>query len=119
MIEEHYTFTQTLRMLLGDDNVCDIQQLLQDILKDEAVRNELLQYIYDTEDLSLGKYEMLKQIQPEYLAATLISGVHPETDESVIKPLPNLVFTRDIGCVINDHLVVCKPIKMQESAKIF
>ena len=108
MIEEHYTFTQTLRMLLGDDNVCDIQQLLQDILKDEAVRNELLQYIYDTEDLSLGKYEMLKQIQPEYLAATLISGVHPETDESVIKPLPNLVFTRDIGCVINDHLVVCK-----------
>lgn len=108
MIEEHREFTQTLRMLLGDENVCDIQELLQDILKDENVRNELLDYVYDNEDLSLGKYELLKQIEPKYLAATLISGVHPETDESVIKPLPNLVFTRDIGCVINDHLVVCK-----------
>lgn len=108
MIEEHYTFTQTLRLLLGNENVCDIQQLLKDILEDEAVRNELLKYIYENEDLSLGKFELLKQIQPNDLAATLISGVHPETDESILKPLPNLIFTRDIGCVINDYLVVCK-----------
>ena len=32
MIEEHYTFTQTLRLLLGDENVYDIQQLLKEII---------------------------------------------------------------------------------------
>lgn len=108
MIEEHYTFTQTLRQLLGNENVMDVQQLLQDILQDEAVRAETLAYIYEQEDLSLGKYEKLKQIAPASLAQTLVSGLFPETNECILKPLPNLVFTRDIGCVINDHLVVCK-----------
>lgn len=108
MIEEHYTFTQTLRQLLGKENVLDVQQLLEDILVQEDVRMELLEYIYKMEDLSLGKFELLKQIPLSDLAAILISGVHSETKQSVLKPIPNLIFTRDVGCVINAHLVVCK-----------
>lgn len=108
MIDEHYQFTETLRQLLGKENVIEFQELLHDILKNDSVREELLDYIYEHEDLSLGKYEKLKQIEPESLSRVLISGVHPELEESIIKPLPNLVFTRDIGCVINDYLVVAK-----------
>lgn len=108
MIEEHFTFTQTLRQLLGEENVLDVHHLLNDILAEEAVRLELLEYIYKMEDLSLGKYELLKQITAPNLAAILISGVHADTGQSVLKPIPNLIFTRDIGCVINEHLVVCK-----------
>ncbi len=108
MIEEHFTFTQTLRQLLGAENVLDVHHLLNDILAEEAVRLKLLEYIYKMEDLSLGKYELLKQITAPNLAAILISGVHADTGQSVLKPIPNLIFTRDIGCVINEHLVVCK-----------
>lgn len=108
MIEEHFTFTQTLRQLLGEENVLDVHHLLNDILAEEAVRLKLLEYIYKMEDLSLGKYELLKQITAPNLAAILISGVHADTGQSVLKPIPNLIFTRDIGCVINEHLVVCK-----------
>ncbi len=108
MIDEHYQFTETLRQLLGKENVIEFQSLLEDILKNDSVKEELLEYIYEKEDLSLGKYEKLKQIEPEYLGQVLISGIHPESEESIIKPLPNLVFTRDIGCVVNDHLIVSK-----------
>jgi arginine deiminase len=108
MIEEHYTFTQTIRLLIGSENVYEFQQLLQDIIRDETIKNELLEYIYEQEDLSLGKYELLKQLSIEQLAITLISGVQAEEKVSVLKPLPNLIFTRDIGCIVNDFLIVCK-----------
>lgn len=108
MIEEHFTFTQTLRQLLGEGNVLDVHQLLDDILIQETVRLELLEYIYKMEDLSLGKFELLKQTAVSNLAEILISGVHTDSGQSVLKPIPNLIFTRDVGCVINEHLVVCK-----------
>ena len=108
MIEEHYQFTQTLKQLIGKENVYEFTDLLHDILLKENVREELIEYLFEKEDFGLGKYEMLKQLEPEHLATVLISGVHPESKQSILAPLPNLVFTRDIGCVINDHILVCK-----------
>lgn len=108
MIEEHYTFTQTLRQLIGIDNVYEFQTLLHDIIQNPTVRDEILEFIYTSEKLSLGKFETLKQIDTSQLAAVLISGVLPDASTSILKPIPNLVFTRDIGCVINDYLVICK-----------
>lgn len=108
MIDEHYTFTETLRQLLGRENVHEFTDLLKDILLHAAVREELIEYLFEKEDLSLGKYEKLKQTDPDDLASVLISGIDPVTRSPVLTPLPNLVFTRDIGCVINDHILVCK-----------
>lgn len=108
MIEEHFTFTSTLRQLLGKENVYELDDLLREILVKDEVREELIEFLFDKEDLGLGQYEKLKQIELQDLASTLISGLHPETQEMILAPLPNLVFTRDIGCVINDHMLVCK-----------
>lgn len=108
MIDEHYQFTQTLKQLIGNDNVYEFTDLLRDILLKESVKEELIEYLFEKEDFSLGKYEKLKQFHGEDLASVLISGIHPETKESILAPLPNLVFTRDIGCVINDHVLICK-----------
>jgi arginine deiminase len=108
MIDEHYTFTETLRQLLGKENVFEFTDLLKDILEKGEVREELIEYLFEKEDLSLGKYEKLKQFDAEDLALVLISGIHPSTKATILTPLPNLVFTRDIGCVINDHLLICK-----------
>lgn len=108
MIEEHFAFTETLRQLLGKENVYELDDLLREILEKEEVRDEIIEFLFEKEDLGLGQYEKLKQIEPKKLASTLISGLHPETQEMIIAPLPNLVFTRDIGCVINDHILICK-----------
>ncbi len=108
MIEEHYQFTQTLKQLIGKENVYEFTDLLQETLTQDAVREELIEYLFEKEDFGLGKYELLKQLSPEQLSITLISGIHPETKQSILAPLPNLVFTRDIGCVINDYVLVCK-----------
>ncbi|HRH56961.1 MAG TPA: arginine deiminase family protein [Chitinophagales bacterium] len=108
MIDEHYQFTQTLKQLIGKDNVYEFTDLLRETLAKESAREELIEYLFEKEDFSLGKYEKLKQFDAEDLASVLISGIHPETKDSILAPLPNLVFTRDLGCVINDHVLVCK-----------
>lgn len=108
MIEEHYQFTQTLRQLIGTENVLEFGQLLQDVLRNDAIREEVIEFLFEKEDLSLGKYEKLKQVPVELLASVLITGMDPETKDTLLPPLPNLVFTRDIGCVINDYVVLCK-----------
>jgi arginine deiminase len=108
MIDEHYQFTQTLKQLIGKDNVYEFTDLLSETLAKESAREELIEYLFEKEDFSLGKYEKLKQFDAEDLASVLISGIHPETKDSILAPLPNLVFTRDLGCVINDYVLVCK-----------
>ncbi|MFN8294783.1 MAG: arginine deiminase family protein [Chitinophagales bacterium] len=108
MIDEHYQFTQTLKQLIGKDNVYEFTDLLSETLAKDAAREELIEYLFEKEDFSLGKYEKLKQFDAEDLASVLISGIHPETKDSILAPLPNLVFTRDLGCVINDYVLVCK-----------
>ncbi len=118
MIEEHFTFTQTLRQLLGKENVHELDELLSEILANESVRDEVIEFLFEKEDLGLGQYERLKQIEPHQLATTLISGLDPETQDMILPPLPNLVFTRDIGCVINDHILICKankPARLREN----
>ncbi|MDB5226526.1 MAG: Arginine deiminase [Bacteroidota bacterium] len=111
MIDEHFSFTETLRQLLGSENVFEFSNLLKDVLLKDAVREEMIEYLFEKEDFSLGKYEKLKQFDAEDLAGVLISGIHPSTKASILTPLPNLIFTRDIGCVLNDHLLICKAAK--------
>lgn len=108
MIDEHYQFTQTLKQLIGKENVYEFTDLLRDILLNENVREELIEYLFEKEDFGLGKYEQLRQLETDDLAVALISGIHPETKDSLLPPLPNLVFTRDLGCVINDYILICK-----------
>src|SRR3954467_716483 len=54
MIDEHYSFTETLRQLLGSENVYEFSQLLKDILSKDSVREEMIEYLFEKEDLSLG-----------------------------------------------------------------
>lgn len=119
MIDEHFQFTQTLRQLIGKENVLEFSALLHDILQNDSVREELIEYLFEKEDLSLGKYENLKQIEAENLASVLISGIHPESKDILLPPLPNLVFTRDIGCVVNNYMILCKANREARSRENF
>ncbi len=55
----------------------------------------------------------LRNISNEHqLAKVLITGTLPQSNQQnvqfIFQPLPNLIFTRDISIVINDHLLLSK-----------
>lgn len=107
MIEEHNSFTNSLKQLLGNDNVLEFEDLLTDILQDDAIKNDLLEYLFEIKYLNLAKYELLKSIKAKDLCEVLVAGILPGKSEFILNPLPNLVFTRDIACVVNDHIIIC------------
>ena len=118
MIEEHFAFTEGLRRLVGSENVFEFQDLVKDILADHRVVSDLLAFMQDVEKLDASLIQSLSAFKSEDLAFTLITGLHPQTRQSLLKPIPNLVFTRDLGCVVNDHIIVCKthmPARWRES----
>lgn len=107
MIEEHYVFTQALRAVIGEQNVNEVEDLLGDVLKITVAKNDLLKQLKSIDDLSDETMEVLSNMNPKDLSQTLISGLDSE-HQVRLKPLPNLVFTRDLACVIHDHILLSK-----------
>lgn len=94
----------------SSDNVIDIQCLLSDILADRVIRTKLIAAICGIERTSFKTQEQLMDYEPMELAKILISGSLPDKT-MLFAPLPNFIFTRDIGIVINDHILLNKPAK--------
>lgn len=107
MIEEHYVFTQALRVVIGEQNVYEIEDLLGGVLKISIAKDELLKHLKFIDDLSDETMEILSNMNSKDLSRTLISGLDNE-NQARLKPLPNLVFTRDLACVIHDHILLSK-----------
>ena len=93
------------------DKVIDIQWLLSDILADESIRTRLIAAICGIERTSFRTQQQLNQYEPAELAKIMISGSLPDLT-MLFAPLPNFIFTRDIGIVINDHILLNKPAKL-------
>ena len=98
------------------DNVVDIQCLLADILGDDIIKTKLIAAICGIERTSFQIQQDLHQYDPDELARILISGSLPGNtlaeQTMLFAPLPNFIFTRDIGIVINDHILLNKPAKV-------
>jgi len=52
----------------------------------------------------------LTNTDPKVLAEIFISGTLPD-DTMIFAPIPNLIFTRDVGTTINNHILLNKPAK--------
>ncbi len=109
MREEHELFNEVLKHFVGKDNVIDTLQMLVDVLEvnPNQSKDKLINYIADLENLEDHEIELLESLAPKDLAYTLFTGLLEITDESILPPLPNYVFTRDIGVVINDYVMIC------------
>jgi arginine deiminase len=94
----------------NSDKVIDIQQLLGEILKDEMVRMKLTAAICGIEKCTYSTQRELDLADPHELAKIFISGSCAD-DRMLFAPLPNLIFMRDIGIVINEHILLNKPAK--------
>lgn len=94
----------------SSEYVVELQVLLTDLLADESIKGQLVAAVCALEACS---YEVQKQLlgySPDDLARVFLSGTHNET-EMIFPPIPNFIFTRDIGIVINGHILLNKPLK--------
>ncbi|WP_080239204.1 arginine deiminase family protein [Spirosoma rigui] len=93
------------------DKVVDVQSLLSEILADEVIRTRLIAAICGIERTAFRTQQELNEYEPVELAKIMISGSLPD-QTMLFAPLPNFIFTRDIGIVINDHILLNKPAKL-------
>jgi arginine deiminase len=107
MIDQHQRFVEVLTAVLGQEAVVEFQDLLEDILKNHSVFEELLKIVIEFESVSDRQAEYLRKLPAVSLAAVLISGVVPGISEPILPPLPNHIFTRDIGVAINNSFFTC------------
>jgi arginine deiminase len=94
----------------ASDKVIEIQTLLADILEDEGIRNKLTASVCAIESCNYRMQQKLTDTAPVELAKIFISG-SLDNNEMIFAPIPNLIFSRDIGIAINNHMLLNKPAK--------
>jgi len=107
MVNQHQRFVRVLTAVLGEGAVIEFQSLLEDILYNKGLAGQLVDIVAKFEKLPKNKTNFLKQLPAVSLAASLVSGVVPGQTEPVLSPLPNHIFTRDIGVAINRSFLTC------------
>lgn len=90
--------------------VLEIESLLSDILKDSDVREKLCAAVCAIEGCSYNQQCELSALAPVHLSRVLICGSNTD-GEMLFPPIPNLIFTRDIGITINNYILLNKPAK--------
>ena len=98
------------RDFFRSDKVVELQWLLAEILEDHEIRLKLAASVCAIENCSYELQDRLAAMDGAQLAKTFISGTINDK-EMLFAPVPNLIFTRDIGIVINDHILLNKPAK--------
>jgi len=107
MIDQHQRFVEVLSAVLGPSTVIEFQTLLEEILDDSEVRYSLVETVIAFEKLNRSAADYLRNLPPVSLAAVLICGVVPGMAKPLLPPLPNHIFTRDIGVSVNNYFFTC------------
>jgi len=94
----------------ASSKVVEIQTLLADVLQDTAIRIKLVASVCAIESCNYRLQEQLIDTDPIELAKILISG-SLANDEMIFAPIPNLIFSRDIGIAINNFMLLNRPAK--------
>jgi arginine deiminase len=92
------------------DKVIELQWLLADILEDNNIKAELVASVCAIEGCSYDKQKDLYGYASKELAKTFVSGTSSEK-ELLFAPIPNFIFTRDIGITIKNYILLNKPAK--------
>ncbi|MEJ6979284.1 arginine deiminase family protein [Pedobacter sp. P351] len=94
--------------------VIEFERLLTDILSLDDIKNKLTASVCALEGCNYAVQQDLINTAPVELAKTLISGSHLDGG-MLFPPIPNLIFTRDVGIAINNFILVNKPAKAPRS----
>ncbi len=114
MRAEHSRLLAVLRTLVGKNNVLDTQDMLQDVLERDSqgtLRAQLVQDVVEWEEIGGDAYDKLMSLSLSELVYALFTGMTRDWETVFFPPLPNNVFTRDIGAVVNDYVIICQASK--------
>ncbi|HMG66742.1 MAG TPA: arginine deiminase family protein [Chitinophagaceae bacterium] len=92
------------------EKVIELEWLLADILRNHEIKLKLVAAVCAIEGCSYATQNDLFSLPPQQLSKVFISGTAND-DEMISPPIPNFIFTRDIGIVINDYILLNKPAK--------
>lgn len=108
--DDHAFFKPGSKAFYRSENVIEIEWLLTEILKNKDIKLKLVASVCAIENCSYAVQLELVQTPADELASIFISGTARNKD-MLFPPVPNFIFTRDIGIVINDHILLNKPAK--------
>jgi arginine deiminase len=94
----------------NSDKVIELQKLLAEILENDLTKMKLVAAACAIEKEWFTTQDELFNLSPNELSKTLISGTTP-SGEMLFPPIPNFIFTRDIGITINNHILLNRPKK--------
>jgi len=94
----------------ASNKVIEIQTLLEDILQEGDIRKKLVASVCAIEGCNYNLQTQLIATEPSELAKIIISG-SLNKDEMIFAPIPNLIFSRDIGVAVNNYMLLNKPAK--------
>jgi len=113
MVEEHDTFRYVLEAFLGQDNVIEIAELLEEALKHSTeLKAELLKTVIEDEELPVSTISKISNLTDDKLAEVLVTGYLKKEDHILFDPIPNFIFTRDIAVTVKDHIIITKANKV-------
>jgi len=98
----------------ASDKVIELQTLLADILVNDDIRKKLVASVCAIESCTYKLQQKLIDTAAVELAKIFISG-SLNSDEMIFAPIPNLIFSRDIGIAINNYMLLNKPAKKARS----
>ncbi len=96
------------------DKVIEFETLLADVLDMNQVKTQLVAAVCAIEECSYAEMLSFMTLDSIELSKILITGLTSE-GEMFFPPIPNLIFTRDIGIVVNDHIILNKPARAARS----
>lgn len=99
----------------SSNKVIEFQKLLEDILTENDVRKKLVASVCAIEGCNYALQNKLIETSPVKLAKIIISGSINDGEQMIFAPIPNLIFTRDIGITINNFILLNKPAKKARS----
>src|SRR5260370_30105900 len=97
-------------LFFRSEKVVELQWLLADILADHEIQLKLVASVCALETCSNDTKKEWQKLSPVQLAKTFISGTMND-EKMLFAPIPNFIFTRDIGIVINNYVLLNKPAK--------
>lgn len=108
--EEHYLMCAVFEKIVGrPDAVLQISTLLREAFVQEDARHDYVEQLCAIARVTnLQAFEgELKALSPDELHHFALTGASPLPIR--VPPLPNLMFTRDLAAVVQDHVVISYP----------
>lgn len=110
--KEHLLMCGVFEKVIGrSDGIIQISSLLRDAFDQEDARNAFIDQLCAlSPEANLRAFEgELKRLSQEELHRFALTGQSPLPAH--VHPVPNLLFTRDIASVVQDHIILSHPAK--------